>query len=110
MQGGCLESEHWTSELTPAPLPPPSVCLARGLGPPGCSRDRARGLCTLLLVTLCLQDLFKAFARHLSHSLAQEPSPGSSGEYLCHWARRHLGGSAGRSPAFTMLPPPIPDL
>lgn len=59
-------------------------------------------------VTLCLQDLFKAFARHLSHSLTQKPSPGSSGEYLRHRVRRHLGGSAGRRPALTIPHPPSP--
>lgn len=29
-------------------------------------------------VALCLQELFKAFARHLSHALAQKASPGRS--------------------------------
>lgn len=43
-------------------------------------------------VTLCLQELFKAFARHLSHSLTQKTSPGKSGECLRHQAREHLRG------------------
>ena len=37
-----------------------------------------RGLRSPLLVPLCLQELFKAFARHLSHSLTQDPSRGRS--------------------------------
>lgn len=48
------------------------------------------------------QELFKAFARHLSHSLTQKSSPGGSGECLHHWARRHVGSTAGGSPALTL--------
>lgn len=43
-------------------------------------------------VPLCLQELFKAFARHLSHSLTQKGSPGRSGECPRHQARRCLRG------------------
>lgn len=57
-------------------------------------------------VTLCLQELFKAFARHLSHSLAQKAFPGRSGECLNYQARRCLWGLvAGRRLAL-MFPLP----
>ncbi|KAM5216468.1 ATP-dependent DNA helicase Q5 isoform 3-T4 [Hipposideros larvatus] len=51
------------------------------------------------------KELFKAFARHLSHSLTQKPSPGRSGECLHCRARRLLGGSAGRRVALTFPHP-----
>lgn len=92
------------SRRAPArPAAPPSACLAPwswlwllwaepGLSPP--------------LLTLHPQDLFKAFARHLSHSLAQKPSPGRSGEYLGHPAGGP-GGPAGRRPALTLAHPTL---
>lgn len=47
----------------------------------------AQGSMPLAPVTFCLQELFKAFARHLSHSLTQKASPGRSGECPPHQAR-----------------------
>lgn len=58
-----------------------------------------RGLRSPLLVPLCLQELFKAFARHLSHSLTQDPSRGRSGECRHHWAGRDLRGLRRPSPS-----------
>lgn len=58
-----------------------------------------------LLLALHPQDLFKAFARHLSHSLAQKPSPGRSGECLGGPARRHWGPAEGDRPSHSPPPP-----
>lgn len=85
---------------------PRPAALSLSALPFGHGCGQGRGLCPLTLFTLCLQDLFKAFARHLSHLLAQKPSPGRSGECLHHQARRPLGGSAGRRLALT---PPHPE-
>lgn len=78
-------------------------CL--GLGS-GCGSWVARGAGPGSVLSAPLpfasQELFKAFARHLSHSLTQKSSPGGSGECLHHWARRHVGSTAGGSPALTL--------
>lgn len=62
--------------------------------------------CSWLLPTLSLQELFKAFARHLSHSLTQNPCPGRSGECEWHQLGGTCGGSTGRGLALTPPPPP----
>lgn len=83
------------------PLPPSLVCSALGswLGGSLGGEGVGRGLRSLLLIPLCLQELFKAFARHLSHSLTQDPSRGRSGECLHHWAGRDLRGLRRPSPS-----------
>lgn len=106
VQWGCRSCElQGRSRLAPRPAAPlPRSALPLGYGP-GLLEGPGRGLCPLLLFTMCLQELFKAFARHLSHSLTQKPSPGRSGECLHCRARRLLGGSAGRRVALTFPHP-----
>lgn len=102
VQWACRSHElQGRSRLAPRPaVPLPWAAVPLGYGS-WLLKGQGRGLCSLLLFTMCLQELFKAFARHLSHSLTQTPSPGRSGECLHCQARRHLGGSAGWSLALT---------
>ena len=95
---------EWQGNQAPRGQPPlPLVCLA-------CwpwlwaARRQSRGLFSRLLFALCLQELFKGFARHLSHSLAQRSSLGGSGECL----HRLAGGTWGfcREETGPHVPPP----
>lgn len=56
----------------------PGVCLASGSGLRASGVRGRAGPVLFAPVALCLQELFKAFARHLSHALAQKASPGRS--------------------------------
>lgn len=84
------------------PRPPPGHALLWAVA----WAAQGAGLCSWPLRTLSLQELFKAFARHLSHSLTQNPCPRRGGECEQHRPGGTRGGSTGRGLALTPSPHP----
>uniref|UniRef100_A0A8D0NWR9 Set2 Rpb1 interacting domain-containing protein n=1 Tax=Sus scrofa TaxID=9823 RepID=A0A8D0NWR9_PIG len=96
-RGSVSASDHGTLN----PMAPGSCQLSA----PGVSLKEAANVVVKCLTPFykegkfASKELFKAFARHLAHSLTQDPSRGRSGECRHHWAGRDLRGLRRPSPS-----------